>query len=112
MLIDNIDYINGNGSIANPANDGSASDIIIAAPHAATQEFNGVNPSDVVVYELDTPTVSDLVTSVTVAKQTSQSLASLFKASNPVASQSITEWQVYDTNPNDSITVGGVAESG
>ncbi len=111
MLIDNIEYINNNGSIANPADDGSASDIIIAAPHAATQEFNGVNPSDVVVYELDTPTVSDLVTSVTVAKQTSQSLASLFKASNPVASQAITEWQVYDTNSNDSITVGGVTES-
>lgn len=35
MLVDNITYINGNGSIANPANDGSASDVIVAAPHPA-----------------------------------------------------------------------------
>ncbi len=111
MLIDNIEYVYGNGSIANPANDGSANDIIVAAQHAATQEFNGVNPSDVVVYELDAPTVSDLVTSVTLAGRASQSLASLFTVSNPLASQTITEWQVYDTNTNDSITVGGVAQS-
>ena len=82
-------------------------DIIVAAPHAATQEFNGVNPSDVVVYELDTPSVSDLVALLTVAEQASQSLASLFTASNPLASQAITAWQVYDTSSNFSITVGG-----
>jgi spore germination protein YaaH len=111
MLIDNIEYVYGNGSIANPANDGSANDIILASQHAATQEFNGVNPSDVVVYELDTPTVSDLVNSVTLAGRASQSLASLFTVSNPLASQTVTEWQVYDTNTNDSITVGGVAQS-
>jgi hypothetical protein len=111
MLIDNVTYINGNGSIMNAANDGSANDIIVAAPHAATQEFNGVNPSDVVVYELDTPSVSDLVALLTVAEQASQSLASLFTASNPLASQAITAWQVYDTNSNDSITVGGVTQS-
>jgi spore germination protein YaaH len=111
MLIDNIEYVYGNGSIANPANDGSANDIIVAAQHAATQEFNGVNPTDVVVYELDTPTVSDLLTSVTLAGRASQSLASLFTVSNPLASQTITEWQVYDTNTSDSITVGGVAQS-
>ena len=112
MLIDNITYINGNGSIENAANDGSPNDIIVAAPHPATQEFDGVNPSDVVVYELDTPTVSDVVSSVTLAKQASESLASMFTASNPLASQSITEWQIYETNTADSITVGGVAQSG
>jgi hypothetical protein len=111
MLIDNIEYIYGNGSIANPANDGSSNDIIVEAPHAATQEFNGVNPSMVVVYELDTPTVTDLLTSVTVAERASESLVSLFTASNPLASQAITEWQIYDTDTNDSITVSGVAQS-
>jgi len=111
MLIDNIEYVHNNGSIANPANDGSSNDIIVASPHAATQEFNGVKPSMVVVYELDTPTVSDVVTSVTVAERASQSLVSLFTASNPLASQAITEWQVYETNTSDSITVGGVAQS-
>ena len=110
MLVDNITYVNGNGSIQNAANDGSAKDIIIAAPHGATQEFNGVNPSDVVVYELDTPTVSDAVASVALAERASQALASLFTVSNPVASQAIAEWQIYDTDTNDSITVGGVSE--
>ena len=111
MLIDNIEYVYSNGSIENTAHNGSNSDIIIAAPHAATQEFDGVNPSDVVVYELDTPTVSDLMTSVTLAERASESLASLFTASNPLRSQTITEWQVYDTDANDLITVGGVVQS-
>jgi hypothetical protein len=112
MLIDNITYINGNGSIQNSANDGDPNDLIIAAAHPATQEFDGVDPSYVVVYELDTPTVTDLVTSVTLAQQASQSLASMFTASNPVGSQSITQWQVYETNLSDSITVDGTPQSG
>ena len=39
MLVDNITYVNGSGQITNPANDGSSSDIIVAAPHAASQEW-------------------------------------------------------------------------
>jgi len=112
MLIDNITYENGNGSIQNAANDGSANDVLIASPHAATQEFNGVNPSDVVVYELDTPVVTDLVSAVSLTGRTSDALAPLFAVSNPLASQAITEWQVYDSNSGDSITVGGVSQSG
>jgi len=112
MLIDNITYENGNGSIQNVANDGSANDVLIASPHAATQEFNGVNPSDVVVYELDTPVVTDLVSAVSLTGRTSDALAPLFAVSNPLASQAITEWQVYDSNSGDSITVGGVSQSG
>ena len=110
MLVDNITYINGNGSIANPAKDGSASDIIVAAPHPAMQEFSGVNPAMVVVYELDAPVVSDLASSVTIAENSSRSLGSLFTATNPVASQAITEWQVYDTDAADSVAVGGTAD--
>lgn len=63
----------------------------------------------VVVYELDTPVVSDAVASVTIAEDSSRSLGSLFVATNPVASQAITEWQVYDTNVADTIAVGGTA---
>jgi len=111
MLVDNITYVNQNGSIANPADDGSASDIIVAAPHPAMQEFSGVNPSMVVVYELDTPVVSDLVPSVTIAEDSSRSLGSLFTATNPVATQAITEWQVYDTNVADTLAVGGTADA-
>jgi hypothetical protein len=111
MLIDYIECIHNNGSNAKPANDGSADDIVLAAPRAATQEFDGVNPSDAVVYELDTPIVSDMVASVAVAERGTQSLASLFTARNPLASQAIIKWQIYDADTNDSITVGGVAQS-
>jgi hypothetical protein len=110
-LIDNITYEYGNGTIQNTANDGSASDIIVAAAHAAMQEFNGVNPANVVVYELDTPTVRDLVASLSLAARTTTSLAPLFAVSNPLASQAITAYQVYDTNTADAITLNGVAQT-
>jgi hypothetical protein len=64
-----------------------------------------------VVYELDAPTVSDMVTSVTVAERATQSLASPFTARNPLASQAIIKWQIYDTDTNNPITLGGVAQS-
>jgi hypothetical protein len=111
MLIDNITYENGSGGILNSANDGSASDILVSAPHAATQEFNGVNPSYAVVYELDTPTVSDLVSGLTLTEKAAKPLTGLFSVSNPVASQAITEWQVYDTSSADAITLNGVAQT-
>ncbi|HTR18046.1 MAG TPA: putative Ig domain-containing protein [Acetobacteraceae bacterium] len=107
MLVDNIVYVNASGAIVNPANDGSSSDIIVSAPHAATQEFTGVDPRAVVVYELDTPVVHNTVASVRIGEDVSQSLASLFTATNPVASQPVTEWQIYNTNISDAIAVGG-----
>ncbi|HLN23857.1 MAG TPA: putative Ig domain-containing protein, partial [Patescibacteria group bacterium] len=111
MLVDNITYINGNGSIANSANDGSAADIVVATPHAASQEFANAAANSVVIYELDTPVVSDVVSSITVALKGSQSLASAFTVSNPLASQAITEYQLYDTAGSDSFSVSGVAKS-
>jgi hypothetical protein len=111
MLIDNITYENGYGGIENAANDGSASDILVAAPHAAMQEFNGVNPSYAVVYELDTPTVKDLVSGLTLTEKAAKPLTGLFSVSNPLATQAITEWQVYDTSGTDAITLNGVAQS-
>jgi hypothetical protein len=55
--VDNATYVNGAGQIQNSANDGSSSDIIIAAPHTASQEWAGVQASSVLIYELDTPIV-------------------------------------------------------
>jgi hypothetical protein len=110
-LVDNITYVNAGGTIVNPANDGSSSDIIVEPPHAASQEFTGVDDSTVVVYELDTPVVSDLVASASVGADASRSLGGLFTATNPLASQSVTEWQVYDTDANDSLSVGSTVDT-
>ena len=67
MLVDNITYVNGSGQVQNPANDGSSADIIVAAPHPASQELAGVSASTVVIYELDTPIVTATVTSDSLA---------------------------------------------
>src|SRR6202042_3294579 len=58
MLVDNVTYVNGSGQIVNSANDGSSSDVIVATPHLASQEWAGVQASSVVIYELDTPIVA------------------------------------------------------
>jgi hypothetical protein len=108
MLIDNVTYVNGSGQIQNSANDGSSNDIIVAAPHLASQEWAGVQASSVVIYELDTPTVAVLVSSDSLALQGRQALASLFSASDP-AGKAITEWQLYDTAGSDSLLNGSVS---
>jgi hypothetical protein len=106
LLVDNITYVNGQGQILNSANDGSASDVIVAAPHVASQEWAGVQASSVVIYELDTPIVADDVASATVAAYTAASLASLFSATDP-ANKAITLWQVYDTASGDALVLNG-----
>ena len=111
MLVDNITYENAHGGITNAANDGSAADVIVAAPHAASQEFTGASASSVVIYELDAPVVTDTVATVGVAKGGTQALAPLFSVSNPVASQAITEYQLYDTASADIFSVSGAAEA-
>ena len=108
-LVDNITYVNGSGTILDSAHDGSASDVIVQAPHAAIQEFAGVNPATVVVYELDTPVVTDLVASVSASQGATVSLASDFAASDPKPGQGVTEYQVYETNVSDILTVSGTA---
>ena len=110
MLVDNITYVNSQGKIVNLANDGSSSDIIVAAPHAASQEWSGVQASSVVIYELDTPVVSATVTSDSLTCLATQSLASLFSASDPV-SRAITGWQVYATATGDSLLLNGTTYS-
>lgn len=108
MLVDNITYVNAQGQITNPANDGSSNDIIIAAPHAASQEWAGVQASSVVIYELDTPVVTDKVASDSLACLASQSLASLFSATDP-AGKAIADWQIYDTAAGDQLVLNGTA---
>ena len=112
MLVDNITYIYQNGQIANAANDGSANDIIISAPPLASQEFNQAVAGSVVVYELDCPVISVATSSSSVAAGDKLALASLFTATNPLASQAITEYQFYDTGTGgaagDSFALGSV----
>jgi hypothetical protein len=108
MLVDNITYVNSQGKAVNLANDGSSSDIVVSAPHLASQEWSGVQASSVVIYELDTPVVSTSVTSDSLACQGTQSLAALFTASDPV-NRAVASWQVYDTAASDSLLIGGTA---
>jgi hypothetical protein len=106
MLVDNATFVNSSGQVTNLANDGSANDIIVAAPHLASQEWAGVAAASVVIYELDTPIVADAVASCTLALHASQSLGALFTATDP-ANNTITEWQVYDTASSDELVVNG-----
>ncbi len=110
MLVDNVTYVNANGQVTNLANDGSSADVTIAAPHAASQEWAGAPASMVVIYELDTPIVSDLVMSDALMFRGSQTLSTLFSAVDP-AGKAVTEYQVYDTATSDSLFVSGATES-
>jgi hypothetical protein len=110
QLIDNVTYVNNAGAILNPANDGSSSDIIVSAAHAASQEWSGVNPADVVIYELDAPVVSTLVSADNLAGKAAQTLAALFSAKDPEG-KTLNEYQVFDTASTDSFTVSGTSES-
>ena len=109
-LVDNITYVNGSGTILDSANDGSVNDIIVQAPHAAMQEFSGVNAATVVVYELDAPVVTNTVASASVCEGASVSLAADFSATNPEAGQAVSQYQVYETNSADPLTLSGVTD--
>ena len=116
MLVDNITYVNQNGQIVNSANDGSANDIIISAPHLASQEWAMAVPGSVVVYELDCPIITVKTAVSTDAAGATEALAALFSASNPLAGQAITEYQFYDVGTggaaSDSFMVGSTDEIG
>jgi hypothetical protein len=116
MLVDNITYVHQNGQIANAANDGSANDIIIASPHAASQEWAMAVTGSVVIYELDCPVVTVTTAVSTQAAGKVAALAPLFSASNPLAGQAITAYQFYDVGTGgaagDSFMVGGTDEVG
>jgi len=107
MLVDNAEFISGS-HITNLANDGSSSDIIIQPAHAASQEWSGVPYQNVVIYELDTPVITDNVIAVNAAGNGTLPLAPLFTATDP-AGKTITSWQVYDTLYLDTLLVDGVS---
>jgi len=108
-LIDNITYENYNGTIENSANDGSSSDIVVEAPHLASQEFAGANPADVVIYQLDTPVVT-AAASASATTSTPLALTGLLSATDP-SSKSITEYQLYDSASGASFGVSGVSKT-
>ncbi len=110
MLVDNVTYENSAGKITNAANDGSASDVLIAAPHAAAQEFAGVQASTVVIYQLDVPTVTAKSATDSVAAKATQALSALFSATDP-GNKAITEYQIYDTSSAGGFTVNGVSQA-
>ncbi|HUB15378.1 MAG TPA: putative Ig domain-containing protein [Acetobacteraceae bacterium] len=107
MLVDNITYVGSGGQITNLANDGSGSDIVVSAPHPASQEFAGVSAATVVIYELDTPIVTTNVASDGLVSHASQSLGVLFSATDP-GNKTITSWQIYDTATTDALILNGV----
>jgi hypothetical protein len=109
-LVDNITYVNGRGQITNLANDGSAEDVTIAAPHPAAQEWAGVAARSVVIYALDTPVVTDRVVDPTLVTGAAETLAGLFAVSDP-AGRAVSAYQVYAAAGAASLMVGGVAQS-
>ena len=100
MVVDNV---------GSPANDGSSQDLYVETPHAASDEF-GAMPSTVVVYRLDTPTVTAAMANETVTYGTRQSLSSLFSASD-WAGTGITRYQVYLSSGSDTLIVNGAAST-
>ena len=106
QLIDNITYVNGSGQIVNPANDGSASDVTIAAPHPASQEWSSVQAGSVVIYELDTPVVTAATAPTTLASGGKTALGGLLSATDPEG-KAVTQYQVYDSATSDSLVTSG-----
>jgi hypothetical protein len=107
MLVDNITYLGQFGRITNAANDGSANDVTIATPHTAAQEFSGVASNTVVIYALDTPSITDHAPA-SLSTNASISLATLFSAADP-AHKAITAYQVYQQGNGDILLLGGKA---
>ena len=111
MVVDNAAFVNTSGNIVNSANDGSPNDIIIAGPHAASQEWSLAVTGSVVVYELNCPIITANSASSDLAVGTLEPLSLLFTASNPNTSQAITNYQFYDCGTGgaiDSFMVGGI----
>lgn len=106
VLVDNETWVDQYGNILNPANDGSASDIIVEPAHAASEEWAGVDASSVVIYRLDTPLVTTTTGLLSLSAGAVAGLAGLFTASDP-AGKPVTEYQVFLGNPNDALVVNG-----
>ncbi len=108
LLVDNITYENAYGQVLNSAGDGSADDVTVEAPHAASEEWSGVPSDSVVIYELNTPVVTARSSQITVAAGSEATLSALFAASDP-AGTAITAYQVYSTGGDGGLLVSGGA---
>ena len=106
MLIDNITFVTSQGLIINGANDGSARDVIIQPAHPASQEWQGVMENSVVIFRLDTPVVTTLISVVDISAGESINLSTIFAATDP-AGKAITSYQAYTTSATDWFTVDG-----
>ena len=112
VILDNAAFVDAAGTIVNAASDGTAGDIVVAAPHPAYQELVGTNPSDVAIYRLDTPTVLLPEGGTTLNDVTAGlPLAPMFLAETALPGESITAWQVYDTAADGSLSLGGASLS-
>jgi len=100
MLVDN-------ASFTNAAGNGPATAVTIAAPHAASVEWAGVATDTVVIYQLDTPVVTGLVSSISLAANRAQLLSQVLAVSDP-GGKAITAFQVYDGV--DGFMLGGALE--
>jgi hypothetical protein len=102
QLVDNIYY----GS--NYVNDSTGNDLKIAPAHSVSQEFPGASPANVVIYRLDTPTITVVSATQTVTASASVAFAGLFSVSD-WAGTAITAYQAYETTAADSLVVHGIA---
>jgi len=107
QLIDNITYVDSYGRITNLANDGSGSDVVVAAPHLASQEWANAASKDAVIYRLDTPVISVAASGTSISAGTVLSLNAWFAAKDP-ANKVIAQYQLYDTALGDSLQVNGI----
>ena len=89
MLVDNITYVNGSGQIQNSAERRLQQRCHRCGTACGVAGMGGRAASSVVIYELDTPIVTDDVASDSLAVPASQSLAPLFAATDP-ANKTIT----------------------
>ena len=110
MVVDNITYQDASGRTTNGV-PGNAADVVVSAPHLASQELAQADPSSIVVYELDTPTVTALPTTAAarVAAGHPIGLSSLMRATDPSTARTVTEYQVYDGALGDEVVVAGTA---
>ncbi|HIJ62325.1 MAG TPA: hypothetical protein HPQ04_06485 [Rhodospirillaceae bacterium] len=97
QLVDNAALSSTSGQPLNPSTDGSANDITVAGPIAASLEWAAADPSQVVIYRLDTPVVADRAASTKFALKSRIKLTGLFSVNDP-AKQRIVKVQAYDSS--------------
>lgn len=115
----NAQVIDNQWTGTNSANDGVASDLVIVGPHSLNSELigNGAIPSSIVVYRLDTPTITVNTPSENILAAASISLSPFFTANDAggAGSLPITEYAFYDVGTgsakNDNFSVNGITET-